>query len=124
MRVSAPSLPLNHANAAKSSLDAALKLSILDGMLHALMLGVSESYFGACAVALGHSDTALALLVTLPLCAGALAQAFTGPLVLLLGSRKRLVVMGAVLQALSHIGLFAVAWLGVQSFWPLLALVM
>lgn len=102
----------------------ALSYSVLDGMLHALMLGVSESYFGACAVALGHTDTALAVLVTLPLFAGALAQAFTGPLVLLLGSRKRLVVLGAVVQALSHVGLFAVAWLGVTALLPLLLLVL
>jgi MFS family permease len=92
-------------------------------MLHALMLGVSESFFGACAVALGHTDTALAILVTLPLFAGAVAQAFTGPLVLAFGNRKRFVVTGAVLQALSHLGLIAVAWLGVSSLAPLLALV-
>lgn len=104
--------------------DRALVFSVLDGMLHALMLGVSESYFGACAVALGHTDTALAILVTLPLFAGAVAQAFTGPLVLLLGSRKRLVVTGAVVQALSHLGLIAVTWLGVSSLLPLLALVL
>lgn len=102
----------------------ALQYSVLDGALHALMLGVSESYFATCAVSLGHTDTALAVLVTLPLFAGALAQAFTGPLVLLLGSRKRLVVAGAVVQALSHLGLIGVAWLGLGSLGPLLALIM
>ena len=73
------------------SVDRALRISIVDGILFALMLGASESYFGACAVSLGHGDTALALLATLPLFAGATAQAFTGPLVLWLGARKRLV---------------------------------
>lgn len=101
----------------------ALGLSIVDGVLFALMVGASESYFGACAVALGHSDAALAMLATLPLVAGALAQAFTGPLVLLLGSRKRVVVAGALLQAISHIGLIAVAWRGSPAFAPLLSLV-
>jgi MFS family permease len=103
--------------------DRALKLSVLDGMLHALMLGLSESYFGACAVALGHSDVALALLMSFPLFAGAVAQAFTGPLLLALGSRKRLVLVSACVQALSHIGLFCVAWFGVTELWPLLSLV-
>ncbi len=101
-----------------------LQLSVVDGVLYALMLGVSESYFGACAVALGHSDTALAILVTLPLFAGAVAQALTGPLVLALGSRKRLVVTGAVVQALSHLGLIFVAWTGSHALGPLLALVL
>ena len=113
MRKSAPS----------AAVDRALKLSVLDGVLHALMLGVSESYFGACAYALGHTDTALALL-TLPLFAGALAQAFTGPLVLWLGSRKRLVVLGAIIQTLSHVGLIAIAASGVTALWPLLSLVL
>jgi MFS family permease len=102
----------------------ALSLSILDGVLFALMVGASESYFGASAVALGHSDTALAMLCTLPLFAGALTQAFTGPLVLWLGTRKRVVVAGALIQALSHLGLIAIAWQGVSSLWPLLSLVM
>jgi MFS family permease len=101
----------------------ALGLSIIDGVLFALMVGASESYFGACAIALGHTDAALAMLATLPLVAGALAQAFTGPLVLLLGSRKRVVVTGALLQAASHLGLIAVAWSGSHAFGLLLALV-
>lgn len=88
------------------------------------MLGVSESYFGACAVALGHTDTALALLATLPIFVGSLAQAFTSPLVLWLGTRKRLVAAGALVQALSHLGLIAIALRSEPSFGPLLALIL
>jgi MFS family permease len=106
------------------SVDRALSISIVDGVLFALMLGASESYFGACAVALGHGDTALAILATLPLFVGALAQAFTGPLVLLLGSRRRLVAAGALVQALSHLGLIAISAFSLHSFWPLLGLVL
>ncbi|HKP61618.1 MAG TPA: MFS transporter [Polyangiales bacterium] len=108
---------------AKPLVDRALGLSIFDGILFGLMVGASESYFGACAVALGHTDTALAMLATLPLFAGALCQAAAGPLVLWLGSRKRVVVFGALMQALSHLGLIAVAWHGAPAFGPLLALV-
>lgn len=108
---------------ARPHVNRALGLSIVDGVLFALMVGASESYFGACAVALGHTDAALAMLATLPLVAGALAQAFTGPLVLFLGSRKRVVVAGALTQALSHLGLIATAWSGSPAFGPLLALV-
>lgn len=105
------------------SVDRALRISIVDGVLFALMLGVSESYFGACAVALGHGDTALALLATLPLFVGSLAQAFTSPLVLCLGSRKRLVALGALVQALTHLGLIAIAAFSLHSFWFLLGLI-
>jgi MFS family permease len=87
------------------------------------MLGASESYFGACAVSLGHADTAVALLATMPLFMGSIAQAFTGQLVLWLGSRKRLVLLGALGQALSHVGLIAVAAFSLQSFWLLLGLI-
>lgn len=97
---------------------------MIDGILFALMLGASESYFGACAVSLGHGDTALGLLSTLPLFTGALAQAFTGPLVLWLGSRKRLVAAGAFVQAISHLGLIAIAANSVHSFWLLLSLIL
>jgi MFS family permease len=109
---------------AGDQVDRALLTSILDGILFALMIGASECYFGTCAVALGHGDTALAMLATLPLFAGSLAQAFTGPLVLLLGSRKRLVALGALVQAISHLGLIAVSAFSVQSFWLLLGLIL
>ena len=52
----------------------ALKVSMLEGCLHAVMVGVTESYLGAFAVELGHGPRALALLATLPLLAGAGSQ--------------------------------------------------
>lgn len=99
-----------------------LKWSVVDGILHAVMLGVSESYMGAFAVELGHQDLALALLTTVPPLLGAVSQLLAPWLVLRLGSRKRLVVIGAALQALSHLGLVALAVQESQSLmWFLLA---
>ena len=86
-----------------------LRWSTFDGCAHAIMLGVSESYLGAFAVELGHQDTALALLSTLPPLCGALSQLFAPVLARLVGSRRRLVVLGAFLQALAHIAFIAVA---------------
>jgi MFS family permease len=102
----------------------ALRISIFDGVLAALMAGASESYFGACAVSLGHADTQLALLATLPLFVGAVAQAFSGPLLLLFGSRRRLVAAGAIVQAFTHLGFIAISLASVHSFPLLLALVL
>ena len=95
-------------------------LSVADGMLHAVMLGVAESYLGAMAVELGHRDVALALLTTIPLVVGALAQLAAGPLTRWLGGRRRMIVAGASLQAVSQLGLVAIALGHETGIWPLL----
>lgn len=77
-----------------------LRLSILDGLFYAVMVGVCESYLGAFAVALGHGSTAIALLVTLPLLFGAISQLYAPVLVARLGNRKRLIVASVLVQAL------------------------
>ena len=81
-----------------SELKRTLWWSVADGVLHALMLGLSESYMGALAVELGHQDTALALLATVPPLLGAVSQLLAPWLVLQVGSRKRMVVGGALLK--------------------------
>ena len=97
-----------------------LGLSVADGVLHAIMLGATESYLGALAVELGHRDVALSLLATIPLLAGALSQLASPRLVRLFGSEKRVVVTGIVLQALTHLAFFAIAITGSTSFEALL----
>lgn len=97
-----------------------LQYSVADGLLHAVMVGASESYLGALAVELGHSDRSLALLATLPLLSGAVTQLFAERLSALAGSRKRFVVVGAMLQGFAHIAFAAIALLEVTSLVPLL----
>ncbi|MGF1465629.1 MAG: MFS transporter [Sandaracinaceae bacterium] len=99
----------------------ALRLSTADGVLQAVMLGVGETYLGALAVELGHGPLALAVLVTVPLAAGALAQTLTVPLAVALGGRKRLVVLAAAVQGLSHVAFVAIATWRVDDLAPLLA---
>ena len=101
--------------------DRALRISNVDGCMYALMVGVSESYFAAMAVELGHRDGALALVLTLPMLIGSAVQLLAGPLTAVLGARKRLVVLGASLQAVSTLGLYMIAKHGVRSLLPLLA---
>jgi MFS family permease len=98
----------------------ALRISNADGCVYSLMVGVSESYFGAMAVELGHRDTALALLLTVPVLIGSALQLLAGPLTALLGARKRLVVIFAALQALSMLGMYFIAAHGVRALAPLL----
>jgi Na+/melibiose symporter-like transporter len=98
----------------------ALRISNADGCVYSLMVGVSESYFGAMAVELGHRDTALAILLTVPVLIGSALQLLAGPLTAVLGARKRLVVVGAGLQAVSVLGMYFIAAHGVRALLPLL----
>jgi len=101
---------------------ATLRLSVAEGMLHAVMLGASESYLGTLAVELGHRDRALALLATVPLLAGAVSQFAAAPLTAWLGTRRRVAVAGAGLQALAVFGFWALAVTGERSLAPFLAI--
>jgi MFS family permease len=87
----------------------ALKVSMLEGALHAIMVGVAESYLGAFAVELGHGPRRLAVLSTLPLFAGACCQLFSPLLCSWLGNRKRVAVAGALGQTASIAALLAIA---------------
>lgn len=87
----------------------ARRVSVADGIFHAVMVGVGESYLGALAVELGYDNTSLALLATIPLLSGAVSQFATAPLTRWLGARKRLVVIGAATQSAVHAGLIWVA---------------
>jgi MFS family permease len=115
MSLAAPTPPARDQIAARG-----LRISVADGCTYSLMIGVSESFLGPMAVELGHGDTALALLLTVPMLAGSLVQLLSGPLTALLGARKRLVVIGAALQAVSVLGLYFIAAHGIRALWPLL----
>lgn len=110
--------PRPSANAEPS---ASLGWSVADGAFHAVMLGAGECFLSALAVELGHRGAALAVLLTMPQLVGALAQLASGPLTRALGSYRRVVVAGAVLQAASHMVFMAIALLGVRSLAVLLA---
>jgi MFS family permease len=80
-------------------IERSLRLSVIDGLLYAVMVGVCESYLGAFAVALGHDSSAIALLVTVPMLVGAVSQLYAPVLVGRLGSRQRFVVAAVLVQA-------------------------
>jgi MFS family permease len=94
---------------------------MLEGALHAVMVGVAESYLGAFAVELGHGPQRLALLCTLPLLAGACCQLLSPKFCIWLGSRKRLALAGALGQAMSVGGMVVIAAAQSSSFGALLA---
>ena len=97
----------------------ALTISVVEGSLHALMLGAAESYFGALAVELGHDPRALALLATVPLLMAAVSQLASSGLARRFG-RKTIAVGGAVAQALSLAAIALVAHDEMRALTPLL----
>jgi MFS family permease len=110
---------LDHAPAGRAH--NALGMSILEGSLHAVMIGVAESYLGAFAVELGHGPRAQGLLATLPLVLGAICQLSSPLFCAWFGSRKRVAVAGALGQTASMAGLIVIAMCQSTSFSALLA---
>src|SRR5690349_13644852 len=93
----------------------AQQISVVDGAMHAVMVGASESFQGTLAVELGHGPFGLALLTTVPLLIGSISQLASSALIARLRSRKRFVVAGAAAQALCHLGFFYMAAAEVRS---------
>jgi len=82
-----------------------LRLSIIEGMAFALMVGVGETFFLADATRLAGSRLQQGLVVTLPLFAGAVGQVLNLFVLARIRSRRPLVVAAALGQALVLAGL-------------------
>ncbi|HEX7897898.1 MAG TPA: MFS transporter [Planctomycetota bacterium] len=93
---------------ATSPVERSLDASIKDGTTFAVMAGLGDpSYVGACALVLGASPSQVALLVTIPVFLGALAQLIP-PFFIERGfSRKRLFVLGSFAQSLAWLPILA-----------------
>ncbi len=81
-------------------IERSLSFSTREGMAYGGMQGAGEQFIGAYAIALGATNPQLGLLTSLSTLCGALAQASSTRMALLLGSRKRLVLVSASLQSL------------------------
>jgi len=93
----------------------AMRLSVVDGVFYALMVGCGESYFLADGVRLGGTSLELGLIVTLPLFTGAAGSALALRLLRGLTRRKGLVVATALAQSLLLGALAAADALGAMS---------
>jgi MFS family permease len=94
----------------KTTVERSLDASIKDGTSYAVMAGLGDpGYVGACALLLGASPSAVAILVTVPVFLGALAQLFLPALIELGVRRKLLLVGGALCQAFSWLPMLLAA---------------
>lgn len=80
-------------------IEKSLHHSLKDGCFHAMMMGMGETYLSAFAIFLGVQSLAIGWLASLPLLIGSLAQLFSINLINRLLYRKKIVVIGASLQA-------------------------
>jgi len=92
-----------------------LSVMYADGAAWSLMVGLGETYFAAFALALGKGAPAAALLATLPMFSGALAQWLLLPALLRCASLRRWVVLVVALQTLCFVPLLVGAWRGELS---------
>ena len=103
------------------SVERSLDASIKDGTSFAVMAGLGDpSYVGACALVLGASPSAVALLVTIPVFLGALAQLLPPLLIERGASRRRLFVLGSFLQSLAWIPIIAAPFVKGRAGYALL----
>jgi MFS family permease len=89
-----------------------LRYSILDGTFAASMIGFGESFFSVFAVFLGANNIHLGLLSSLPILLGSLTLLFSNRIIKLLRSRKKVVVIFALLQGCVYIPVGFVFFLG------------
>ncbi len=77
-----------------------LHYSILDGTFYSMMVGFGESFFAAFAALFTQSSVLLGLVGSVPQAIGALFQLFSEKLIAFFGSRRKVMVIGATVQAL------------------------
>lgn len=105
----------------KSSVERSLDASIKDGTAYAVMAGLGDpTYVGACALFLGASSSAVALLVTIPAFLGACCQLLPPFLIEKTGKRKALFVLGSAVQALSWIPIILAPFMSKETGYALL----
>ncbi len=81
--------------------DPSLKASLRDGVSHAVMMGAGETYLGPFGIFLKASTLQVGLLASLPPLFGALTQWLAAQAMDRFPSRRKAVVAGALLQALT-----------------------
>mgnify|MGYP001569758737 CR=1 FL=1 len=92
----------------KATVEKSLDASIKDGAACAAMAGLGDpAYVAAAALFLGASDSAVALLVTIPVFLGACSQVLSPYLIRRTGSRKRVFLAGSLVQALNWLPMVA-----------------
>ncbi len=98
------------------SLDYAVK----DGISHSAMMGMGESYFSPFAIELGASDMQIGFLTSIPKLLGSLSQLFSTRMTEKLKSRKKMVLIFALIQSLIWIPIGLLGFSNFHVVWSLI----
>ncbi len=100
-----------------------LKYSIIDGSFYSMMVGFGESFLAAFAVFLKATNVQIGVLGSLPITLGSISQALSTRLISIFKSRKKMVLLCSILQALMYIPIALVYFFGTFSVTILIAFV-
>ncbi len=100
-----------------------LRYSIIDGMFWTVMVGCGERFFVPFALMLGASYFDVGMVVALPLLFASLSQLFSSTMIEKINSRKKVVLIGAFLQALLFIPLIFLNFIPISKTILLILLV-
>ncbi len=103
--------------AVKKSLRSNIRVSLVEGSLFSLMVGIGETYLPAFLLWMGSGNVAAGLITTLPLLAGSLLQLTAPRMLARLGSFRKWVIFCAGLQALVFLPLMVAAVRGYLPLW-------
>ncbi len=91
----------------RSAVERSLDASIRDGTAYAVMVGLGETYVGACALFLGASSARVGLLYAIPFFLGACTQVLSLNVIDRVRRRKPVFVAGSAVQMLAWIPMIA-----------------
>ncbi len=100
-----------------------LLISIFEGSFWSIMIGLGEKYLSAFAVFLKATNTQIGLLTSLPILFSSLSQFFSPDLIEKFKSRKKLVILGVLINAFSWLLILSVFYLGKYKIYYLILFV-
>lgn len=111
---------MSHSFSDDPKVDNALKHSVRDGVAYSVMAGAGETYFSAFALLLKASTTQIGLLASLPPLVSSISQLLSAWLSRRTSARRRIILLGALVQALAWIPLIVLPILFSKAAVPIL----
>ena len=83
-----------------NKLEKNLEYSVKDGAAHSVMMGAGEKYLSPYAIVLGATNIQIGLLTSIPQLLGSISQLFSTKIAETIGSRKKMILIFALIQSL------------------------
>ncbi|MDZ4850456.1 MAG: MFS transporter [Pirellulaceae bacterium] len=113
----APPVRAEDAYDRQSSLRPNLRASVYDAGFYGLMVGIGEAYLPAFALAIGLGEVVSGLVTSVPILLGGILQLLSIYALSWVGSYKRWIVAGIIMQAFAFFPLIYAAFVGSISAW-------